>query len=428
MRPVVRQFPFGSAQGASVPVVTPPPFGPQQPPEGGPFPSPGQSPAGGGGQPYPYGAGAEPWGRAWERSYPAWAPTPPVNGLAITALVLGALCFLPGIGLVLGVVALVQIRKRGERGRGMAVAGMVLSTVGALLITLAWTTGGARDAWDGVRDAAQGAGGTFSVAKGECFDSHTGTLEGYAYDVDIVPCGGEHDAEVFANFPMPGGDRADGDYPGDDAMAEVADDRCYELSEAYAMDAWALPAEADVYYFTPTRESWRSGDREITCMFGNVDPEAGLTGSLRQDATTLDDDQFAFLEADAILNDAFDSMPETPYVEDDLAAHKEWASQVVDALERQSSALRAHDWGPAVEQAVADYAEVLDLAREEWEAAHEASDADDFTDHWDAAHRLTDGSKAITAREALGLATEPPAYDDEGTGEGDGGDGPGAEV
>ncbi|MEE1833375.1 DUF4190 domain-containing protein [Streptomyces sp. SP17KL33] len=413
-------------------MVTPPPFGPQPPHGGGPFPPSGQPQADGGGQPYPYGTAAEPWGRAWGQPYPAWTPTPPVNGLAIAALVLGVLCFLPGIGLVLGVVALAQIRKKGERGKGMAVAGIALSTVGALLMTLALTTGGARDAWDGFRSAASDAGGTFSVAKGECFDSRTDSLEGYAYDVDIVPCDGEHDAEVFANFPMPDADRADGGYPGDDAVTEAADDRCYELSEAYAMDTWALPADVDVYYFTPTRESWRYGDREITCMFGNVDPRAHLTGSLRQDETTLDDDQLAFLEADAILNGAFDGMPETDYVEDDLAGHKKWASQVVDALERQSSALRAHDWGPAVEQAVADYAEVLDLAREEWEAAHEASDADDFTDHWDAAHRLTDGSKAITAREALGLATEPPTYDDEdtggGQGESDGEDGPGAEV
>lgn len=408
-------------------MATPPPFGPQPPHGGGPFPSAGQ-PQAGGGQPYPYGAAAEPWGRSWGQAYPAWVPTPPVNGLAIASLVLGVLCFLPGVGLVLGIVALAQIRKKGERGKGMAVAGIVLSTVGALLITLASTTGGARDAWDGFRDAASGAGGTFSVAKGECFDSVSGSLEGYAYDVDIVPCDGEHDAEVFAGFPMPDGDRADGDFPGDDAITDVADDRCFELSEAYAMDVWALPGDVDVYYFIPTRESWRQGDREITCMFGNVDPEAGLTGSLRQDATTLDSDQFAFLEADAVLNDAFDEMPDTDYVEDDLAGHKAWASQVVDALDQQTTALRAHDWEPAAEQAVIDYADALDEAREEWEAAHGARDAEDFNDHWDEAHRLTDGTMAITAREALGLATGPPTYDDEDTGGGDGEDGPKAEV
>ncbi|MDX3646081.1 DUF4190 domain-containing protein [Streptomyces sp. MB09-02B] len=408
-------------------MATPPPFGPQPPPGGGPFPPPGQ-PQAGGGQPYPYGAVAEPWGRAWGQPYPAWTPTPPVNGLAIAALVLGVLCFLPGIGLVLGVLALVQIRRKGERGKGMAVAGIVLSTVGALLMTLALTTGGARDAYDGFRDAAGGAGGTFSVAKGECFDSRSDSLEGYAYDVDIVPCDGRHDAEVFAGFAMPEDDGGGRDFPGDDAMTDVADDRCDEYSKAYAMDAWALPVDVDIYYFVPTRESWRYGDREITCMFGNVDPGAHLTGSLRQDETTLDDDQFAFLEADAILNGAFDTMPETEYVEDDLAGHKKWASQVADALERQAAALRAHDWEPAVEQEVADYAEALDEAREEWEAAHEASDAEDFNEHWDAAHRQTDGTLAITARKALGLATGPPADDDGGTDAGEGEDGPGTEV
>ncbi|MEH0636136.1 DUF4190 domain-containing protein [Streptomyces bottropensis] len=394
-------------------MATPPPLGPQPPQGGGPFPPPGQ--------PYPYQAPhqvrgqlpGQAWGQAWGRAYPLPRPAPPVNGLAIAALVLGVLCFLPGVGLLLGILALAQIRKKGERGKGMAVAGIVLSTVGALLTTLAFTTGGARGAWEGLRDAANGAGGTFSVAMGECFDTPSGSLEGYTDDVDVVPCDGEHDAEVFAGFSLP-----DGPYPGDDAVTEAADDRCYARSASYVMDPWGLPADVDVYYFTPTRETWRYGDREITCMFGNTDPEGGLTGSLRQDETTLDDDQLAFLKADAILDDAFDGMPDTEYVEDDLAGHKAWASQVAAALERQTRALRTHDWEPGAEQAVTDYAEALDGAREEWRAAHEADDAGDFTDHWDRAHRLTDGPKAVTAREALGLATESPTGDDEGTGRG----------
>ncbi|MDX2691324.1 MULTISPECIES: DUF4190 domain-containing protein [Streptomyces] len=407
-------------------MTTPPPLGPPPPHGGGRFPPPGQ-PQAGAGQPFAYQVPPQVPGQAWGRTggqaYPALRPAPPVNGLAIAALVLGVLCFLPGVGLMLGVVALVQIRRKGERGKGMAVAGIVLSAIGALLMTLAFTTGGARDAWDGFRDAASSAGGTFSVARGECFDSPSGSLEEYAYDVDIVPCDGEHDAEVFAGFAMP-----DGAYPGDDAVTDAADDQCYARSELYAMDPWALPADVDVYYFTPSRQSWRYGDREITCMFGNVDPEGSLTGSLRQDGTTLDDDQLAFLEADAILDDAFDGVPATEYVEDDLTGHKAWASQVVHALEQQTQALRAHDWEPSTAQAVTDYADALDRAREEWRAARRASDAEDFTDHWDKAHRLTDGPKAVTAREALGLATESPAYGDEEHDEGNGEDGSGAEV
>ncbi|MFE7760338.1 DUF4190 domain-containing protein [Streptomyces sp. NPDC057438] len=398
-------------------MATPPPLGPQPPQGAGPFPPPGQ--------PYPYQVPpqvpAQVWGQAWGRAYPAPPPAPPLNGLAIASLVLGVLCFLPGVGLLLGVAALAQIRKKGERGKGMAVAGSVLSTIGALLMTLAFTTGGARDAWEGLRDAASGFGGTFSVATGECFDTPTGSLEGYTADVDIVPCAGEHDAEVFAGFSM-----SDGPYPGDGAVTEAADDRCYARSESYVMDPWALPADVDVYYFTPTRQSWRYGDREITCMFGNTDPEGSLTGSLRQDETTLDDDQLAFLKAGAMLQDAFDGVPDTEYVEDDLAGHKAWAAQVVRAMKRQTTALRAHDWEPAAEQAVTGYVEALDRARGEWEAAEEAKDADDFTDHWDKAYRLTDGPKVVTAREALGLATESPASDGEGAG--GGGDGGRAEA
>ncbi|MDW8809051.1 DUF4190 domain-containing protein [Streptomyces scabiei] len=386
-------------------MATPPPLGPRPPQGGGPFPPPGQPYA----YPVPPESPGQAWGQAWGRAYPVPPPAPPVNGLAIAALVLGVLCFLPGVGLLLGVAALTQIRRKGERGKGMAVAGIVLSTIGALLMTLAFTTGGARDAWHGLRDAASGVGGTFSVATGECFDTPTGTLEGYTADVDVVPCDGEHDAEVFAGFSLP-----DGPYPGDDAVAEAADDRCYARSESYVMDPWAFPADVDVYYFSPTRQSWRFGDREITCMLGNTDPEGSLTGSLRQDETTLDDDQLAFLKAGAILDDAFDKVPDTEYVEDDLAGHKAWASQVVRALKRQTTALRAHDWEPDAAQAVTDYAGALDRARGQWEAARRARDADAFTDHWDKAHRLTDGPKVVTAREALGLATEAPGYDGEG--------------
>lgn len=409
-------------------MATPPPSGPQQP-QGNPFTPPGepqpqaQSYPQVPGQPYPSQAAPQPWGQGWGQGYPALQPPPPVNGLAIAALVLGVLCFLPGVGLLLGVVALVQIRKKGERGKGMAVAGIVLSTIGALLMTLAFTTGGARDAWDGFRDAASGAGTTFSVEKGECFDAPSGSLEGYAYDVDTVPCQGRHDAEVFANIQMPAGD-----YPGDDAVTDVADERCYDLSESYAMDSWALPDDVDVYYFTPTRQSWRYGDREITCMFGNADAEASLTGSLRQDETTLDPDQFTFLEADAVLDEAFEDVPDTEYVEDDLPAHKEWAAQVVDALDRQTAALRAHDWEAGTEKAVTDYAKALDAAREEWQGAADARDAGTFSDHWDKAHRLTDGPKAVTAREALGLATTPPTYDEEGAEETGGGEESDAQV
>jgi len=420
-------------------VAIPPPPGPQQPegqypppgtphpqqPPQGPYP---QHPQGPYPPQYPQGYQQQPYGgppyATWGQGYSPYNRPAPVNGLAITSLVLGILCFLPAVGLILGVIALGQIKRRGERGKGLAVGGMVMSSIGVVVLVLALATGGAADFWGGFKDGARDAGGnglTFSVDKGECFDSQGGSLEGTAYDVDKVPCSGDHQAEVFANFKLKGGS-----YPGDDKISKTADDRCYALQHSYAMDSWAVPDDVDVYYFTPTPDSWRLGDREVTCMFGNTDEKGHLTGTLRRDGTTLTADQLTYLQADTILYDALDTAPDEAYVEDDLPGHKKWATRVTKALVDQAQVLRAHDWAADAEQPVAGQAKALDQAREEWQLAAKATDADTFYAHYDKGSALLEGAKAVTARKALGLATTPPSSDDEDDGSGKGsGDGSG---
>ncbi len=59
-------------------------------------------------------------------------PVTRTNGLAIASLVLGILwLFWLGslVGLVLGLVALKQIKDRNQGGRGIAIAGVVLSVL-----------------------------------------------------------------------------------------------------------------------------------------------------------------------------------------------------------------------------------------------------------------------------------------------------------
>lgn len=411
------------------PGQSPPPPGQYPPPPGPgqqPYPGPGQPYAAGPEQPYlaapgqAYGPGHpyQPWGQG----YSPYHQTAPVNGFAIAALVLGILCFLPFVGLVLGIVGLVQIKKKGERGKGMAVSGIVLSSIGAFLMTVSLATGGARDFWEGFQEAARENGSTFSVEKGECFDAPNGSLEGYAYDVDTVPCDEEHDAEVFANFLVP-----EGEYPGDDGLAETADEKCYDLADAYAMDAWALPEYVDVYYFTPTRESWGAGDREVTCMFGSTEENTGLTGSLRKDDSMLTGDQLTYLQAEGVYNDALDTAPAEEYVEDDLPGHKEWATRVAEALDEQVAMLGEHRWSDAGERPVADHADALERAREQWEKAARAADADIFYEHYGNAYELVDGTTAVTARKALGLAVTPPSYGEESGGGAGGGAGGGSD-
>jgi hypothetical protein len=318
--------------------------------------------------------------------------------------VLGVLCFLPAAGLVLGLIALRQIRRSGQSGRGMAIAGVVLSAVGIVLWAVVLSSGAVSKAWEGFKDGARG-NESLSLQKGDCFDA-PGGLEGDTYDVDRVPCEGGHDGEVFAVVTLPGGA-----FPGDTRITDLADEKCYALQDQYAMDTWAMPADVDVYYLMPSRDSWRYGDRAITCLFGGTGTGSELTGSLRGDPTTLDTDQVVFLSTANALDTALYEEPgKTP--EEDLAAHRAWATEVHDVLGEQLGALRAHPWPSGARRPVADLVDDLEDAREEWKRASTADDVDTYYAHYDKAYRPVDGPATVTARKALGLAATPPASEE----------------
>ncbi|MFD5379003.1 DUF4190 domain-containing protein [Streptomyces griseoincarnatus] len=372
-------------------VSIPPPAGPQF--EGGAQPPhlPRQGPPGPG--PYfPYG----PYG-----------PRPPaaVNGVAIAALVFGVLCFLPAVGLVLGVIALLQIRRRGERGKGMAVAGVTLSSLGLALWTVALVTGGVAAFWEGFRDGAR-SDSVLSLRKGDCFTS-PGGLEGWTVKALKVPCTDEHDGEVFALVAVPGSD-----FPGDDSLVELGEDRCYERRSAYVMDGWSLPEEIGVYYFAPSEQSWRFGDRSVACVLGREDGTR-FSGSLRSDATTLDAHQQAYLEAAEVLNVALDEVPASDSFDDDVSDDREWAAQVEEAVTEQVRLLRAHAWPVQAREPVDELVADLVAARLAWGRAAGTADPDAYWIREEEAWEATDPSLSITVREALGLATSPPAYDEE---------------
>ncbi|MFF3633068.1 DUF4190 domain-containing protein [Streptomyces sp. NPDC002250] len=396
----------------------PPPPGPQQP--HGPYQPPQpQYPQGPHGSPaYPPGPGYQPWAQG----YSPYNRPAPVNGLAVTSLVFGVLCCLPGVGLVFGLIALRQIRRRGERGSGLAVGGSVLSGIGLALWALMLATGGASSFWEGVKEGAR-EGANSSLVKGDCFDVPGGRLSGGDGVVAGVTCSGKHDGEVFASFRL-----RDGGYPGDDSVSGTADKRCYGLRDGYAMDAWAVPDDVDVYYFTPTEHSWSAGDREVTCVFGNAAEGADLTGSLRNDATVLDADQVAYLRAAHTLNAALESAPEADSVEDDLPGHKAWAGRIFAALGEQARSLRGHEWPAGARKPVTVLAADLDRARTEWAKVAKAADADAFYRHYDTGLRLLDPKEGVPVRRALGLETTPPSghgHARGGTGDGgsDGGGG-----
>ena len=114
--------PYGQPQWQPPVPPPPPPYGQQPYPPAPPY---GQQPYGN--QPY----GQQPYGhQPYGQQYPGYGypqPTTGTNGLAIASLVLAFFCSLAG--LVCGIVALNQIRDRPQEGRGLAIAGIVISCI-----------------------------------------------------------------------------------------------------------------------------------------------------------------------------------------------------------------------------------------------------------------------------------------------------------
>jgi hypothetical protein len=147
--PIPAEYAPPGYTGPTVPSASVPPYG--QPPAG--YPS-SQGYPGSQGPPPPYGSAPQypPAGYGTPGAYPPppyhGYPMPPTgNGKAIASLVFGilsiVLCFLSffdGIfvllGLVFGIIALSESKNGRAGGRGLAIAGLVCTAIGAVLATV----------------------------------------------------------------------------------------------------------------------------------------------------------------------------------------------------------------------------------------------------------------------------------------------------
>ncbi|HEY5833884.1 DUF4190 domain-containing protein [Streptomyces sp.] len=234
------------------------PYGPQPPYGAGPYP---------GGAPYGYGPYPPP--------PPGWYPPQRgTNGFAIASLVTALTC-IPLFGVIFGIVALVQIGRRGDQGKGLAVAGLVINGVMTVLLALTVTVGllGGFD---------EGNTRVEDITVGQCFDTVDSSLSDYAGDgarsttANVVSCDIAHDAEAYAVFTLDPGLGAD--YPGVERISDIAGAKCASYADDY-LDSEPVPDTVDIYYYMPPREGWRDGDRSVTCFFGAT--SGRLTGSVK---------------------------------------------------------------------------------------------------------------------------------------------------
>ncbi|CAM5429151.1 DUF4190 domain-containing protein [Streptomyces narbonensis] len=382
---------------------------PQQPPssQGWPAPGPYTSPGG------PYAAG--PYGQPGVPGMPG-APGPygqprrTTNGLAIASLVSGIVCCLPPLGMLLGVIALPQIRKKGQAGKGIAVTGIVLSLVSTLLITAGLVTGAIGSAVDGFRKGVNEASRTkspFSLRAGQCFGDE-GKLEDYATEVEIVDCAKPHDGEATGTFKLTGYDK----WPGESELEAVSEKRCEAINSAYALDTWAVPVDVLVFYYMPSAQSWRFGDRTVTCAFGS---ETGrFSGSVRSDASTLTADQEHFLKSVNPIETVGDREPaEDP--DEDFQANKAWSGEMLAAIDGARAGLGAHDWPGASTAPVEALDKELAAASRKWRKLAGAADADAYWEAYEPAWDSLPGDLGAKARAGLGLTDTPPVADAPGS-------------
>jgi hypothetical protein len=213
-------------------------------------------------------------------SLPPPQPTyaPGTNGLAIAALCCGIFgLFLVSsiLGVVFGIVALNQLRARPQKGRNMAIGGIVSGSawlvVWAALIGIGLTSGPERDATGKV--TAQGTVVLEELRAGDCFDGvPTGEETWHSRDsVTVKPCAGPHEAEVGAVVTLP-----DGDFPGSDEAFDLASTACTDRLEPLMRDE-AFDQTDLLIFYPDSAFAWRM-DRSAMCIL--VALQDTMTGSV----------------------------------------------------------------------------------------------------------------------------------------------------
>jgi Septum formation len=193
-------------------------------------------------------------------SYPYPAPPPKTNWWAVASFVLGLFGVIV-LSVVFGLVALSQA-KRGASGRGLAIAGLVLSGLWLLpfvaIVVYAVTTGLTSDSDTVYAD---------EIEVGDCLTEIP--QETRMLTVETVDCQKPHAGEVYAQLAVPGTD-----FPGEDAIVKRYVSKCEPAPASYSTAA-AQDTSISLIYLHPTQETWERGDRAVHCIAVTSPPRSG---------------------------------------------------------------------------------------------------------------------------------------------------------
>jgi hypothetical protein len=102
---------------------------------------------------------------------------------------------------------------------------------------------------------------------GDCFDDPE-ELDEVVFDVAAVPCSEAHDNEVYSLVPVTILGTA---FPGDSALQDFSYEACVGEPFSQYVGSNYLDSALEVFTFTPTEESWDTGDRDVVCVLFKLD-------------------------------------------------------------------------------------------------------------------------------------------------------------
>jgi hypothetical protein len=225
--------------------------------------------------------------QVWERPAVVTAGT---SGLAVASLVLGLLGFTlisAILAIVFGVLALRRIRSTLQRGRGLAIAGIVLSGAWIVLIGGSIAVSAIDHQAPVVPKAASSATpsptgssvsgssvSVFSLVTGNCFDNPTSAASAHVSLVVQTSCSEKHNAQIFATFKLKGSIFS---YPGTARIGRLATRGCNARIKA-SLNPSKVTASITIRFLFPLEGAWLAGGRTVQCMI--FDPTGTLTSSV----------------------------------------------------------------------------------------------------------------------------------------------------
>ena len=257
--------------------VPPPPY------PGSPYPSyplPGAEQA--------YAGGPDPSMGGGTVGSSAWWDRPGSSAMGIWALVLAILplCITWLVSIGLAVAVLLRPDDGWRRGRGPAIAALVISSAWVLVVSGLFVLGSSLPAPNtgpvatGKNDSDPQPAPEKTLPEdmrsgplkvGDCLPKVPRAVD-YTVHLKEAPCSDPHRAEVYSVW-----DLGRGHYPSVNRLVDRSDEGCLERFQSFVGDAYDW-SNLEFTYLMPDEEDWHNHWRKVTCV---VYAKAPLTGTLR---------------------------------------------------------------------------------------------------------------------------------------------------